>query len=438
MSSSDKTGSKPLRIKHRLVHAAALCLGFLSLSTLATAASPDTRSLKIQFIHTGEKAEIVFKRNGRYDPKGLQSLNRVLRDWRRNEPTEIDPMLFDLVWEVYRSVGATGYINVVSAYRSPETNEMLRSTTRGVAKTSQHRLGKAMDFFIPGVPLKTLRETAMKFQVGGVGYYPTSGSPFVHLDVARVRAWPRMSRQELVRLFPDGKTLHIPADGRPLPGYEQAVAEYRQRIAPGGTLIAGKFSAKGSAEREASPVLTAMLPKTEKPAEQAISTILTSDATRPSTEKPAVLATIPVPRLLSRAQFDEGRQAPVDVALLTPAKAIGSTSDVFLSPHPASTGAQSGGRIALPSGESATAQGTASSEIDDGNGPGFVNSPALEEGSTEWAFNRQDQIEDTGRFLNTHKTVHVLAKNFTRPVAAKLSLSAEGETRSPASIRLLN
>lgn len=192
-------------------------------------AAGETRSLKLYFIHTGEKATITFKRNGKFDAKGLQEINRFLRDWRRNEPTRMDPRLFDLVWEVYNKVGASDYIHVVSAYRSPTTNAMLRSRTKGVAETSQHMRGKAMDFYIPGISLKTLRETAMKYQRGGVGFYPTSRSPFVHLDVAGVRAWPRMPREDLVRLFPTGKTLHIPADGKPLPGYEQALAEYKAR-----------------------------------------------------------------------------------------------------------------------------------------------------------------------------------------------------------------
>jgi len=200
----------------------------------ASSASAETRSLKLYYLHTKEKAEIVFKRNGRYDQAGLNKLNRFLRDWRRNEPTKMDPRLFDLVWEVYRQSGARDYIHVVSAYRSPATNEMLRRTRGGQAKKSQHMLGKAMDFFIPGVKLTTLRASAMKMQGGGVGYYPKSGSPFVHLDVAGVRAWPRMSRQELVRLFPDGKTLHLPPDGKPLPGYQTAMAEYKRR---GGAIV---------------------------------------------------------------------------------------------------------------------------------------------------------------------------------------------------------
>ncbi len=70
------------------------------------AAQAETRTLKLFFIHTKEKAEITFKRNGRYDQAGLKKINMFLRDWRRNEPTKMDPRLLDLVWETYRAVGA--------------------------------------------------------------------------------------------------------------------------------------------------------------------------------------------------------------------------------------------------------------------------------------------------------------------------------------------
>jgi uncharacterized protein YcbK (DUF882 family) len=195
----------------------------------AGSAGAETRSLKLYFTHTGEKAEIVFKRNGRYDQAGLRRISQIVRDWRRNEPTRMDPRLIDLVWSVYRSVGARDYIHVVSGYRSPATNSMLRSRSKGVARKSQHMLGRARDFFIPVVSLRRLREAGMKMQIGGVGYYPRSGSPFVHMDVGNVRHWPRMSRRELVAIFPNGKTLHVPSDGKPLPGFEQAVASYQAR-----------------------------------------------------------------------------------------------------------------------------------------------------------------------------------------------------------------
>ncbi|WHO74267.1 DUF882 domain-containing protein [Rhizobium sp. BT03] len=238
--------SKPSRLSWRLLCAdicgkaartAAAALLALAVSSPVFVSTPseaagDTRSLKLYFIHTGEKAVITYKRNGKFDPKGLEQLNRFLRDWRKNQPTKMDPRLFDLIWEVYRQSGSRDYINVVCGFRSPGTNEMLRGRSRnsGVAEKSQHMLGKAMDFFIPDVKLATLRGIGMKMQVGGVGFYPKSGSPFVHMDVGGVRAWPRMSRDELVRLFPNGNTIHIPADGKPLPGYQQAMADYKRRV----------------------------------------------------------------------------------------------------------------------------------------------------------------------------------------------------------------
>lgn len=254
-----------VNLTKRVVAIALLMLMALPvLSVSASDASAQDKSLKLYFVHTGEKAVITFKRNGKFDPKGLAQINQFLRDWRRNEPARMDPRLFDLVWEVYRRSGASDYIHVVSAYRSPTTNNMLRTRSRntGVAKNSQHMLGKAMDFYIPGVKLSTLRGLAMQMQVGGVGYYPTSGSPFVHLDVGGVRAWPRMTRQELVQIFPNGNTIHLPADGKPLPGYETAMADYKRRVGSDSIQIAGTagggIRGDGS-ERKRQPNLLAFL-----------------------------------------------------------------------------------------------------------------------------------------------------------------------------------
>jgi hypothetical protein len=202
-------------------------------------------------------------------------MNRFLRDWRKNEPANIDPRLLDLVWEVYQRSGSNEYIHIVSAYRSPGTNKMLRGRSRdsGVAKNSQHTLGKAMDFYIPGVSLAKLRSLAMQMQVGGVGYYPASGSPFVHLDVGNVRAWPRMTRKELARIFPNGKTMHLPSDGRPLPGYDLAVADYRRRVGAKSIEIAssaGDESILAPASTNRSSLVTAMLPAGRSRAEDAI------------------------------------------------------------------------------------------------------------------------------------------------------------------------
>lgn len=217
-------------------------------------ATGDSRTLSFHHTHSGEDLTITFKRNGRYDDEALKQLNHFLRDWRTQDATTMDRHLFDILWEVYRDVGGKQPIQIISSYRSPATNAMLRrrSAHSGVARFSQHMLGHAMDFYIPGVPLEEIRFAGLRLQRGGVGFYPTSGSPFVHLDTGNVRHWPRMTREQLVRLFPNGRTVHVPSDGRPLPGYELALAEIHHRAADGDagekpSVIASLFGGKAPA-----------------------------------------------------------------------------------------------------------------------------------------------------------------------------------------------
>lgn len=192
-------------------------------------ANGETRSLTMLHAHTNETITITYKQNGAFVSESLQKLNWFLRDWRIDEPTSMSPHLFDIIWYVYREVGADAPVRVMSAYRSPGTNAMLRRRSRAVAKESQHMRGNAMDVHIPGVSMGRVREIGMRLQRGGVGYYPSAGSPFVHLDVGSVRSWPRMPRPQLERLFPDGKTVHLPADGIPLANYQAALAEVQAR-----------------------------------------------------------------------------------------------------------------------------------------------------------------------------------------------------------------
>ncbi|WP_245974304.1 DUF882 domain-containing protein [Bosea caraganae] len=192
-------------------------------------ANGDTRTITIKHMHTKEETTVTFKRDGRYVAEGLEKLNWALRDWRTDEPIRMDPRLFDLAWEVQRAVGSEQPFHVVSAYRAPGTNAMLRRRSRAVAKNSQHMLGKAMDFYLPDTPTAKIREAGMQLQRGGVGFYPGAHTPFVHLDAGSVRSWPRMTHDQLVRLFPDEKTVHLPADGHPLAGYELAKAEVLSR-----------------------------------------------------------------------------------------------------------------------------------------------------------------------------------------------------------------
>lgn len=189
----------------------------------------DTRTLSFHHTHSGEDLTVTFKRSGRYDDEGLKKLNHFLRDWRSQDSTTMDRHLFDILWEVYRDVDGKQPIQIISAYRSPQTNAMLRRRSSGVARHSQHMLGHAMDFFIPGVPLEQIRFAGLRLQRGGVGFYPTSGSPFVHLDTGSIRHWPRMTRDQLARVFPNGRTVHVPTDGNPLAGYQLALADVQQR-----------------------------------------------------------------------------------------------------------------------------------------------------------------------------------------------------------------
>jgi uncharacterized protein YcbK (DUF882 family) len=136
----------------------ATCLTTLTPTLTETAvANGDTRTIYLHHAHTGEDIAATYLVGGQYDSRVLQQLNWFLRDWRRDEPTNMDPRLFDVVWEAYRNAGAGNQvINVVSAYRSPETNAMLRARSRAVAKYSQHMLGKAMDTTMPGMPMSQI------------------------------------------------------------------------------------------------------------------------------------------------------------------------------------------------------------------------------------------------------------------------------------------
>jgi uncharacterized protein YcbK (DUF882 family) len=175
-------------------------------------ANGDTRTISFHHLHTGEDLTVTYKIDGRYDEQALQKINWELRDWRRNEATRMDPHVIDVVWEVYREVGGKEPIEIICGYRAPATNAMLRRRSSGVAKFSQHTLGKAIDLHIPGISLEKQREAGLRLQRGGVGYYPSSGSPFVHLDTGNVRHWPRIAPDQLARIMRKGPIQVASAD----------------------------------------------------------------------------------------------------------------------------------------------------------------------------------------------------------------------------------
>lgn len=149
----------------------------------------EQRSLSFYHTHTGKRLDVVYRRDGEYVSSALQDINRFLSDFRTGDIVEMDPELLDLIYDVRASLGSDGTYQIISAYRSPKTNEMLRgrSANTGVAKKSQHLLGKAIDVRLEGVPTTELRDAAIRLRRGGVGYY--SNSDFVHMDTGRVRRW---------------------------------------------------------------------------------------------------------------------------------------------------------------------------------------------------------------------------------------------------------
>ena len=262
----ERSGAPVRAPKHWAAALSVLVTFLLPSATQTAVANGDTRTIRLYHAHTKETIEATYRVNGSYDSAVLKQLNWFLRDWRRDEPTNMDPRLFDVVWETYRTAGSGGDpVTVMSAYRSPETNAMLRRRSRAVAEYSQHMLGKAMDTSMPGMSMEQVREVGMRMQRGGVGYYPSAGTPFVHLDVGSVRSWPRMSYDQLARLFPDGKTVHLPTNGQPLARYEEARAEIAANgsVAPPSSTSTGFFawlfgggssSRDGGEDEDASPV----------------------------------------------------------------------------------------------------------------------------------------------------------------------------------------
>jgi uncharacterized protein YcbK (DUF882 family) len=212
----------PLRLRLAGAAVAGLAATLAPSATQNAVANGDTRTLSFYHVHTRETIRITYLSGGSYVSSATSQLNQFLRDWRNDQQTRMDPRLYDILWEVQRAAGSSAPIKVLSAYRSPSTNAMLRRSSRGVAEHSQHTRGKAIDIHLDDVGLSRIREAGMRLQKGGVGYYPSAS--FVHLDTGSVRHWPRMSYDQLARLFPDGKTVHVPANGQPLPGYDQALA----------------------------------------------------------------------------------------------------------------------------------------------------------------------------------------------------------------------
>lgn len=304
---------RPAAAGRRLRVVFAGCVAMIAVTSAATA---ENRTLDLYNNHTKERLTITFKKDGRYIPAALNELNRFLRDWRRNEATRMDPRLFDTVWEVYQKSGSRQPIHIVSAYRALATNNMLRSRSSAVAEHSQHTLGKAMDINIPDVSVDKLRMIAVKMQNGGVGWYPTSGTPFVHVDVGSVRAWPRLTRTQLAGLFPDGKTAHIPSDGKPLPGYREALAELQRQKGTAPIAMASAPAAP-NADGKGGGLLAMLFSGGEEDASEEIAAAADDDVPARAAAAPAAPAA-PAPAVQQPPAAPAIAAAPVLTAAFTP------------------------------------------------------------------------------------------------------------------------
>jgi uncharacterized protein YcbK (DUF882 family) len=190
------SGSSPGTKGKSILGVLAVILMFLlvPLSGLGSTESvtPAAREYRLRFYHThtGERLDIVYRRGDQYIPEALDELDHFLRDHRTGDVRQFDPRLFDLLYDLTASLGDSGgEIDVICGYRTPWSNEFLRtrSAHTGVAEHSLHMQAEAIDIRLPGIPTSELRDAALRLQRGGVGYY--RDSDFVHVDVGRVRHW---------------------------------------------------------------------------------------------------------------------------------------------------------------------------------------------------------------------------------------------------------
>ena len=171
------------------IGAQAAISGLFPISAVASINRSLTPKRRLSFYntHTDERLEVCYYTQGRYQPSSLRKINYIFRDHYSGEIKPIHKDLIDFFYSISKTIGHGVQFHIVSGYRSPETNAMLRRKTRAVAKNSLHMRGKAADIRVPGYDTRRLKHICMKMRVGGVGYYP--GSDFVHVDTGKVRCW---------------------------------------------------------------------------------------------------------------------------------------------------------------------------------------------------------------------------------------------------------
>lgn len=180
---------QPASSRRRLLQLGLLAAASYLAPTLTQAApqANTERILAFHNLHTGERLQTVYWQHGAYVEQALTDINFILRDHRTSDVIAIDTGLLDLLHALQQKLNTEQPFHIISGYRSPKTNALLRRRGRGVAKKSMHMKGQALDLRVPKRSTKAIHRAALALRLGGVGYYPNSG--FVHVDTGRVRQW---------------------------------------------------------------------------------------------------------------------------------------------------------------------------------------------------------------------------------------------------------
>ncbi len=162
------------------------CIPYRSLAAVQNIVAPERR-LCFYNPYTGEKLDTAYWREGRYIPEGIEGINYILRDIRTGKVKDMDRKLLDLLFALNQELGNTKPFHIISGYRTPRSNALLRKRKKGVAKNSLHIYGKAVDIHVPSYDIRDVRRAAIRLRGGGVGYYPHFNS--LHIDVGSIRYW---------------------------------------------------------------------------------------------------------------------------------------------------------------------------------------------------------------------------------------------------------
>ncbi len=188
------TGSKKSLITRRGVLRAFAATKIEAAPTYANAAGflrggGDIRRLRMYNGRTGENMDTIYWIEGKYIKDAIKEINYFMRDWRQDLTKSMDIRNFDIMTAAHNLMDVSEPYLLLSGYRSPKTNAMLRSRSRGVAKNSLHMKGQAADLRLKSRSVSQMFKAGVSCGAGGVGRY--SSSNFVHMDCGQVRSWGR-------------------------------------------------------------------------------------------------------------------------------------------------------------------------------------------------------------------------------------------------------